>query len=107
MSEGTISTVSGKSGATRQFSPAMASALSAAASKYSQDPFDGDEPLRTAIVEAVSEAHAQGWTGDELLAALRSATSIENLPPPQRDALETTIRRRALVSFFGAKDAGW
>ena len=89
----------------RTFSPVTAKALADAALAFSEDPFAGDQGLRSAIVTAVSEAHAMGWLGSELMDAVRSVIPSSALSGRQREALETTIRRRAMIAFFGANDA--
>jgi hypothetical protein len=105
-SSSTDSVPRAQNGTLRRFTPATEDALQTAATRYSSDPFEGDEPLREAIIAAVSEARSQSWRGDELLAALRTATTMENLPARQREALDITVRRRALIGFFGANDVG-
>jgi hypothetical protein len=89
----------------RVFTPATAKLLADAALAFSADPFAGDEALRNAVIAAVSEAHAAGWQGDELIAAMRAAIPAEALAGKQREALETTLKRRAMIAFFGANDA--
>jgi len=91
--------------ATRGFSPAVSSALAAAAVAFTEDPIAGDEALRNAIVAAVSEARAMGWQGSEVIAAMRASVPAAVLAGRQREALETTIGRRAMIAFFGANDA--
>jgi hypothetical protein len=94
-----------QSGPARYFSVPTAKALADAAMAFSEDPFAGDEALRNAIITAVSEAHAAGWEGSELITAIRAAVPAAALMGPERDALETTIRRRAMIAFFGANDS--
>ena len=53
----------------------------------------------------VSEAHAASCEGSELITAIRAAVPAAALMGKDRDALETTIRRRAMIAYFGANDA--
>ncbi len=94
-----------QSNGNRAFSPAVAKALADAAMAFSEDPFAADDALRHAIVSAVSEAHAMGWQGNEVIAAMRAVVPPAALSGRQREALETTIRRRAMIAFFGANDS--
>ena len=89
----------------RTFTPATARVLAEAALAFSEDPFEGDDKIRNAVIVAVSEAHAAGWQGDELISAMRAAVPPEALAGKQREALEMTLKRRAMIAFFGANDA--
>ena len=46
-----------------------------------------------------------GWHGNEVIAAMQAVVPQSVLAGRQREALETTIRRRAMIAFFGANDS--
>jgi hypothetical protein len=94
-----------RSGPPRYFSVPTAKQLADAATAFSADPLAGDEALRNAIISAVSEAHAASWEADELITAIRAAVPAAALMGRERDALESTVRRRAMIAFFGANDS--
>ena len=89
----------------RYFSVPTAKAVAEAATAFSEDPFAGDEALRNAIITAVSEAHAAGWDGAELITAIRAAVpAAAFFCVAHRAHLEAMIKRGQIELAHGREE---